>query len=135
MSEITLEAVPENIPEVTAFVDGELEARECGMKAQMQIDVAIDEIFSNIAYYAYAPEKGKATVRFDYDEATRTAEITFIDTGMAFNPLERPEPDVQASLEARQVGGLGIFLVRKTMDAVRYRRENGQNILTLSKTI
>lgn len=135
MSEITLEAVLESIPEVTAFVDAELEARACGLKAQMQIDVAIDEIFSNIARYAYTPGKGKATVRFDFDESTRMAEITFIDAGVPFDPLKRPDPDVKAGLEARKAGGLGIFLVRKTMDEVRYSRTDNRNILTLIKTI
>ena len=135
MKEITLEAVLENIPEVTAFVDRELEACDCGMKAQLQIDVAIDEICSNIARYAYAPGHGTVTVQFSFDAPSRTAAITFIDAGTPFDPLEKADPDVGADLKAREIGGLGIFLVKKTMDDVRYRRADDQNVLTLLKKI
>lgn len=135
MKEITLEAVIENIPGLTAKVDEALEALDASPKAQMQIDVAIDEIFGNIARYAYAPGAGKATVRLEYDAATGTAVLTFIDRGVPFNPTERSSPDTTLPAEERQIGGLGIFLVRKTMDAMEYRREDGQNILTLRKRI
>ena len=135
MKELTLKALVESIPQVTAFVDEQLEALDCPMKAQMQVDVAIDELFGNIAHYAYGDPPGDATVRFDFDEADRTISITFIDGGIPFNPLEQDDPDVTLPAEARQVGGLGIFLVRKTMDQVTYRREDGFNILTIVKRI
>ncbi len=135
MKELTLAAVVESIPEVTAFVDTELEALGCPMKAQMQIDIAIDELFGNIAHYAYAPDTGEATVRFDFDEQTRMACITFIDSGTPYNPLERKEPDVTLSAEEREIGGLGIFLVRKTMDGMDYEHRDGRNILSIRKRI
>ena len=135
MKELTLKAVIENIPQVTAFVDEQLEAIECPMKAQMQLDVAIDELFCNIASYAYGAGEGKATVRFDYDPAARRVILSFIDEGVPFNPLESDEPDVSLSAEERAIGGLGIFLVKKTMDSIKYRYENGQNILTIEKQI
>jgi len=135
MKEITLEAKIQNIPEATMFVDTELEALECGIRQQTQIDVAVDEIFTNIASYAYGSGTGEATIRFEFDEATRTVRISFIDTGMEFNPLEKDDPDVSLSAEERQIGGLGIFLVKKTMDKMTYLRTEGQNILTIYKKI
>lgn len=135
MKEITLKATIENVRQITEWIDSELEKLDCSMKAQMQIDVAIDELVSNIARYAYGKETGEVTVQFRFDEAERAAEITFVDRGVAFDPLEKSEPDVTLSAEDRPVGGLGIFLVRKTMDRMDYRRENGRNILTVKKKI
>ena len=105
------------------------------MKAQMQIDIVIDELFGNIARYAYGDGTGDATVRFEFDGPTRTASVTFIDGGVPFDPLQKPDPDVTLSAEERAVGGLGIFMIKKTMDRVEYRRENSMNILTIYKTI
>ncbi|MBQ6173511.1 MAG: ATP-binding protein [Clostridia bacterium] len=135
MKELTLEARLDNIPRATAWIDEALEALDCPMKAQMQIDVALDEIFSNIARYAYAPGTGDATMRFDFDEGSGLAEVTFIDAGTPYNPLENDDPDVSLPAEERRIGGLGIFLVKKTMDELRYRHENGKNILSLFKKI
>ncbi len=135
MKEITLDATIENIAQVTAFIDEELENLNCSMKAMMQIDVAIDEIFGNIARYAYTPNIGKATVQLDFDAESRNVTITFIDQGIPHNPLNFAEPDVTLSAEERTVGGLGIFLVRKTMDDVRYSDENGMNHFSIIKKI
>ena len=135
MTEIRLAAVIESIPGATAFIEEQLEALGCSMRAQMQIDVAIYELFCNIASYAYGDGTGEATVRFDYDAPTRTAAITFVDRGVPFNPLEQAEPDVTLAARDRKIGGLGIHLVRKTMDRMEYRREDGQNILTIYKRI
>ena len=125
----------ENIPSVTAFIDGQLEALDCSMKAQMQIDVAIDELFSNIARYAYPDGPGKATVGIEFDEENRMCSVVFSDEGIPFDPLAQQAPDTSLPLMDRPVGGLGIFLVKKTMDAVEYRHENGRNILTIRKRI
>jgi len=135
MKELTVDAVLENIPSVTAFIDGQLEALDCSMKAQMQIDVAIDELFSNIARYAYPDGPGKATVGIEYDEENRMCSVVFSDEGIPFDPLAQQAPDTSLPLMDRPVGGLGIFLVKKTMDAVEYRHENGRNILTIRKRI
>ena len=132
---ITTEAKTENIEQITAFVDRELEKRNCPLKQQIQIRTAIDEIVANIASYAYAPGTGSVTVRFDYDESDGSALLTFMDEGVPFDPLQRPDPDVTLSAEEREIGGLGIFLVRKTMDDVRYVREDGKNILRIRKKI
>ncbi len=135
MKEITLKAVPENIARVTELVDSELEKLGCAMKPQMQLDVAIDELFSNIALYAYAPDTGEATVRFEFDEETQMAAVTFMDHGKEFNPLLKEDPDTHISAVERVVGGLGIFLVKKTMDQMEYSRCDGMNILTIRKRI
>ena len=135
MSEITVKATLEQMGDVMTFVDAALEEMGCSMRAQMQIDVAMDELFGNVARYAYAPGEGDVTVGFELDEATRTAQITLTDSGVPFNPLKAAEPDLTASAEDRPIGGLGIFLVRKTMDSLEYRYENGKNILTIRKKI
>ncbi len=133
--ELTLDAAVKNIAAVTDFVDEMLEAMNCPKKTQMQIDVAIDELFTNIASYAYAPETGKATVRIETEEDPRAAVITFIDRGRPYNPLLAEEPDITLSAEERRIGGLGIFIARKTMDDMRYEYRDGQNILRIKKLI
>ena len=135
MQEKKFPAVIESIPEVTAWIDEELEKRGCSMKAQMQIDVAVDEIFSNIARYAYPDGEGSATVRLGDDEASGLFSITFEDQGIPFDPLRQEEPDVSLSAAERSIGGLGIFLVRKTMDEVTYAFRDGSNILCLKKRL
>ena len=130
-----MEAVRENIPRITEFVDAALEQMNCGVKTQMAIDIALDEILANICHYAYAPGTGTVEVCVDHDEENRTAEITFRDRGVPFDPLQKEDPDTTLTAEQREIGGLGIFLVRKTMDAMKYRREGGFNVLTIRKKI
>ena len=135
MKELTIEATVENIAAVTDFVNAELESLGCPMKAQLQIDVAIDELFGNIAHYAYNPETGPATVRVEVEEDPMSVVVTFIDHGKPYDPLSRDDPDVTLSAEEREIGGLGVFLVKKTMDDVSYEYRNGQNILKIKKNI
>ena len=120
---------------MTEFIDGELEMIDCPMKAQIQIDVAIDELFGNIAKYAYIGKTGKATVQFSYDEKNSIISITLIDEGIMYNPLEKEDPDVTLSAEERKIGGLGIFLVKKTMDEMIYEYVDNKNKLTIKKKI
>ena len=133
--ELKLEANLNNIPRVMAFVDKELEALKCPLKIRMKIDLAIDELIANVANYAYASGKGEVTVRFAFDETDRMVSITFIDEGVPYDPLKQRDPDVTLSAAERQIGGLGIFLVKKTMDSMEYKRENDCNILTIYKKI
>ena len=135
MKELTIAATIENIEAVTEFVDAQLEALDCPMKAQMQINIAIDELFSNIAHYAYAPEVGEATVRVEVEEDPLCVILTFIDGGKPYDPLSNEDPDTTLSAEERGIGGLGIFMVKKTMDAIAYRYEGGKNILTIRKKL
>ena len=135
MKEITLTATLENIEAVTKFVDEQLEELDCPMKAQMQIDIAIDELFSNIARYAYAPNVGEATVRVESSDDPLTVIITFIDKGVPYNPLEKEDPDTTLSADDRQIGGLGIYMVKKSMDDMRYEYKDGQNISSIVKRL
>ena len=133
--EMDIEAVTENLPDVLAFVDGRLEHIGCPIKTQMQIDVAVEEIFVNIASYAYAPEKGNATVRVEVLENPLMVSITFIDRGIPYDPLAKKDPDVSLTAEERDIGGLGIFMTKKIMDDVVYEYRDGKNILTLKKNL
>lgn len=135
MKELTIAATVENIGAVTDFVDAQLEALDCPMKALMQINIAIDELFGNIAHYAYNPDVGEATVRVEVEEEPLSVIITFIDGGVPYDPLQAAEPDTTLSAEERALGGLGIFMVRKSMDEITYRYENGRNILSIRKTL
>ena len=135
MKELTVEAKTANIEAVTDFVNEQLEALDCPMKAQMQIDIAIDELFGNIAHYAYNPEIGKATVRVEVIEDPLAVTITFIDNGVPYDPLAKADPDTTLSAEEREIGGLGIYMVKKSMDDITYEYKDGQNILTIKKKI
>ena len=133
MKEITVPAKIPEVARVTDFVNAILEELECPMKTQIQIDVAVDEIFSNIANYAYAGCEGTATVGVEKIDGNIGVTLTFKDKGQPYNPLEREDPDVTLSVEEREIGGLGIFLVKKTMDNVTYEYADGYNVLTLHK--
>ena len=133
LKEITLAAVPENIDRITSFVNAELDAAGCPRKIRSQIDVAIDEVFANISAYAYAPATGLATVKFRLEEEPRAAVITFVDRGIPYDPMTAKTPDTTLSADDREIGGLGIFIVRQTMDDVSYSYEEGQNILVIKK--
>ncbi len=135
MKEMTIDAAVENIPAVTAFVEEQLEQYNCPMKAQMQIDIAIDELFSNIAQYAYTPNTGKATVRVEVTENPMVVVITFIDNGIPYDPLAKADPNVSLPADEREIGGLGIFMVKKSMDEITYEYKDGQNILKIKKKI
>ena len=133
MKEFKTEAITENLHAVLGFIDEQLEQMDCPMKQQMQIDVAVEEIFVNIAHYAYVPGTGEATIRVELYHDPSEAEITFIDRGVPYDPLAKPDPDVTLSAEERVIGGLGIFMVKKTMDEVKYEYLDGCNILTIKK--
>lgn len=135
MPNLKIKAKLENIEKVIAFIDGELEKIDCPMKVQMQIDVACDEILANIVNYAYKDKDGDMDVIFSVKEDQQEISIAFVDSGVAFNPLEKEDPDVTLKAEERQIGGLGIFLVKKTMDDVIYEFKDNQNQLTILKKI
>ena len=130
---LTIKADAAKLPEVLAFIDAELEAADCPMKPQMQIDVAVEEIFVNIASYAYNPGSGIAVIGIQVKDGV--AEITFADSGIPYDPLAREDPDVSLPAEEREIGGLGVYLVKQTMDDVRYEYRDGQNLLTIVKKL
>ena len=134
-NELVIEAVKENLPDVQEFVDERLTAADCPIKAQMQIGVAVEEIFINIASYAYAPKKGNATVRVEVSEEPVSVTITFVDHGTPYDPLSKRDPDVTLPADAREIGGLGIFMTKQLMDDVAYEYQDGKNILKLKKNL
>ena len=134
-NELDIEATKENLPKVMEFVGRKLEAVDCPPKAGMQIDIAVEEIFTNIVNYAYAPGKGSAKVRVDVTDHPVTVSITFIDNGKPYDPLAKEDPDITLSAEERQIGGLGIFMTKQVMDDVIYEYKDGRNILTLKKNL
>ena len=135
MKELTIAATVENIEVVTDFVNEQLEEFDCPMKAQMKIDIAIDELFGNIAHYAYNPGVGDATVRVEVVEDPLAVIITFIDKGVPYDPLAKADPDITLSAEEREIGGLGIYMVKKSMDDITYEYKDGKNILNIRKNL
>jgi anti-sigma regulatory factor (Ser/Thr protein kinase) len=132
---LKLPARLESISTLTSAIDELLEQLDCPLRQQMQIDVAADEVFCNIASYAYPDSEGQAEVRIELLREPRAVQLTFVDSGIPYDPLTVPEPDVTLSAEERTAGGLGVFLVRKTMDSVRYERAGDFNILRITKFI
>ena len=120
---------------VLGFLEEELEKYECSMKNITSICVAIEEIFVNIAHYAYGGGKGDCDFTIKFNKESRDLTMVMEDKGTPFNPLTKKDPDISLSAEEREIGGLGIFIVKKTMDEVSYRYENDKNILTMKKKI
>lgn len=136
MDQMTVSAIVDNVTAVMRFVNERLDGLGCSKRVRVQVDVAIDEIFSNIAHYAYNQETGPATVRVEVEEKPLSVVITFIDHGIPFDPLAEERPDTTRLPKAeRPIGGLGLFMVKKTMDDVTYEYRDGQNILAIRKRI
>ena len=134
-SEWTGAAVPGNLKAVQRSVEECLEAAGCPMKTQIKIAVAVEEIFVNIASYAYAPETGTATVRTELSEDPAAVTIRFADYGVPYDPLAREDPDIHLPPGERGVGGLGVLMAKSLMDELRYEYRDGQNILTMKKNL
>ena len=133
MEKITVDAVLENLQTVIDFATEKLEERDCSMKVIMQTELVIEEIFVNISNYAYHPEIGSATFCMEFEENPSAVLMTFIDRGRPYNPLEAEAPDTTLAIEERDVGGLGIFLVKKNVDEISYEYTDGKNILHMKK--
>lgn len=130
-TEITVEALPENLYSVQDALAPLLD--ECGfsLEARINLNIAIEELFINIASYAYAPETGKAVVTAETDSGG--ISITFSDRGKPFDPLAKPDPELDEQHQVQRVGGLGIYMVKQSMDKIEYRRQDGCNLLTIRK--
>lgn len=133
--EITVEAADSSLGTVLSFIDKRLEKLGCDPKTQMRIDISAEELFVNIAHYAYKPGTGNATVRFERKDGPKRAAITFIDSGKPYDPLSKPDPDITLSAEERQIGGLGIYMAKNYVDGIKYERKDDFNILTIEKNI
>lgn len=135
MKEITVDATIDNVQTITDFVDERLEEMNCPVKAQMQLNIVIDELCSNVARYAYSDKTGKVTVSVDTVDKPMKVWLTFTDEGVPYNPLAKEDPDITLSAEERKLGGLGIYMVKKMMDEFRYEYKDGKNIVTVCKVI
>ncbi|MBR1563260.1 MAG: ATP-binding protein [Ruminococcus sp.] len=135
MKELVIEAKKTNLDAVLSFIDEQLGEAECSKKTRMTIDVAVEELFVNISSYAYDPKIGTAVVQVSVHNEPLSVEITFIDNGKPYDPLAKPDPDVTLDADHRQIGGLGIFMVKKSMDDVQYEYKDGRNILTIKKVL
>ena len=133
MTNQTFPAKTEALPDVLGFVEETLEEYGCPMKIQMALCVAIEEVFVNVAHYAYGGGDGQVTLGIGFDAVNSTITFRMADTGIPFDPLKKPDPDITLSAEEREIGGLGIFITKKTMDSISYSYENGENILTMTK--
>ena len=135
MKEITVDAMIENMNTVTALVDDFLDQIACPMKSRIQINIVIDEIFGNICHYAYKDSVGAVTVRVESGNTPKAVFLTFTDNGIPYNPLDTEDPDITSSSEERKIGGLGIYLVKKNMDEMKYEYVNQQNRLWMEKRL
>ena len=129
VKELETAAALESIPRVTELVDELLDGAGCPARKRLQVDIAVDELFSNIARYAYDGADGGVRVRVEAEPGE--ARVTFADRGKPFDPLAREDPDVTLTAQERGIGGLGIFMVKKSMDEMRYERADGENRLTI----
>ncbi|SFG53606.1 ATP-binding protein [Oribacterium sp. WCC10] len=137
--EFCVDAEISELDSVLDFVNEYLEELGCSMGLTMKIDVAVEEIFVNIAHYAYKkinPDlKGNAWISISKNETGDRVQIGFRDKGIAYNPLEKEDPDTTLDAEDREIGGLGIFMVKKSMDDILYERTGDENFLMLIKKI
>ena len=131
----TFPAKIESLSAVLGFVEETLEGFDCPLKTQTAICVAIEEVFVNVAHYAYPQSDGDMSLHIGFDEDSRNVTFRMTDKGVAFDPLTKPDPDITLSAEDREIGGLGIFIAKKTMDSLAYAYENGENVLTMTKKI
>ena len=134
MYELKIDAKVANLDEVIAFLDKIMEEHEIPMKASMQLDIAVEEIFVNIAHYGYPEGEGTAKITVELPEDSSSIVIRFIDQGTPYDPLKKPDPDITLTAEDRPIGGLGIFMVKKSMDNMEYEYKDGCNVLTITKS-
>lgn len=127
----------EKLDNAFALVDECLESVECSEKAEYHVRVSVEEIFTNIASYAYGPGGGEVEISCwtNGADGEKTIWICFKDRGIPYNPLAKPDPGLAVSIEERQIGGLGIYMVKNLMDYTDYRYEDGYNILTIGKNL
>lgn len=135
MVSICIDADVQKLSEVMAFIDQQMEEKDVSMKVVMQMEIAVEEIFVNVASYAYAPDKGMVTIEVDFLDNPSRMQVKFIDNGYQYDPLAKEDPDVTLAASERQIGGLGIFMVKKSMDSMTYEYKDQQNILILEKNL
>lgn len=132
---ITVPAKTEELDRINDFLEELLEKISCPFNMILSVQLAAEEVFVNIANYAYAPGEGTAQISAEVSDDPKYIDITFKDCGIHYDPLKREDPDTTLPAEEREIGGLGIYLVKQTMDHVSYEWANGYNILTVRKYI
>ncbi len=130
---IKIHAIKENLPVLRDFVSGICNDLNVSAKVSFQLNLVAEEIFINVANYAYVPDEGDIEVSAVYND--NVIKLTFTDSGKQYDPLKKPDPDITLSAEERGIGGLGIFLTKKLVDDVKYEYVDGKNILILEKRI
>lgn len=135
MREITVDAVLDQLDGVLAFLNRFLDEISCPFRIRLQLEVAVEELFVNIVSYAYQPGSGQATIRLGMESEPPAVTVTLTDSGIPYDPMAKPDPDVTLPAEKRQIGGLGIYMVKKTMDAMKYEYRNGQNTVVIKKNL
>lgn len=133
MASITVKAEARELNTVLSFVTGFLEENGVSFKATTQLEIAAEEVFVNIYSYAYQNGEGEARISIKLESGS--IYLSFADRGIAYNPLEHEDPDTSLGVDERKIGGLGIFMIKKSMDDVKYDYLNGENVLTLIKSI
>ena len=135
MKHITIPADKKEIEKGITPIIALLEDAEVDLVLTNKIEVAIDEILTNIALYAYTPNKGNIDIDYELDENSRNLTIIIADEGKAFDPLANEDPDITLDEKDRKIGGLGIFIVKNVMDEITYQRKDNKNILTLKRKV
>ncbi len=133
--ELNVKATLENLHTVLGFIEENLELVECPMKIAMKIVVCVEELYVNVASYAYEGVSGDCRLELVVDDATpNRVNITILDEGKPFNPLEKEDPDTTLDADEREIGGLGIFMVKNIMDTISYERKGENNIIIMEKS-
>mgnify|MGYP002622144341 CR=1 FL=1 len=135
MQELVVEARLENLDKVNDFVNRAISEFDCSKKSVMQLGVIVEEIFVNIASYSYPEYVGEVTVRTEIQKDPLAVTLLFIDSGVKYNPLEKEDPNLELSVDERQIGGLGIYLVKNMVEKISYDYIDEKNILTLTKNL
>lgn len=135
MENLKLQANDDTLYTVLDAIEAHLDANDCPNDVKTRILIAVEEIYVNIAHYAYGGNEGEALVQMDVSQDPRCCQVVFRDKGIPYNPLEKEDPDISLSAGEREIGGLGIYMVKQYMDKVEYRYEDGYNILTIEKRL
>ena len=133
--ELLLEASESNLEKAQAFFTEILEEIGADSRTLFQTELSVEEIFINIAHYAYPDGKGFVLLSGEIMKDPKGLKMEFVDQGIPFDPLAKDDPDTSLGAEERSIGGLGIFMVKKNMDAMEYRYEDGKNHLTMVKNV
>lgn len=129
----TFPAEIEALQDALGFIEEELDNAGCSMKTSTQFLICVEEMFVNVAHYAYGGKPGSVDITFGSEGGK--LYVTLADEGIAFNPLAKDDPDITLPAEEREIGGLGIFMVKQSMDEVEYERKDNKNYFTMRKII